>query len=193
MSRKSILVAFAVCGLALAMAENRVGAQTEYFKITGGGEGPTGLPLPGEPARSHWSVGVGTHLGKYSGEGYVETETATFNPDGTITGEFGSAGPYLFTGADGDVLACYYGQTAYGASTPGTFELVPLPELGEGVYMAYFVADFVPYAPACTGKFAGVRGGWTMYAVSAPFVLGSSEPLAYWWGGEGTLTFTRGH
>jgi hypothetical protein len=193
MRRKPNLFVFAVCALALAVAQGRAEAQSEHFKIVGGGVGPTGLPLPGQPARSHWSVGVGTHLGEYAGEGYVETETATFNADGTITGTFGSAGPYLFTAANGDVLACYYGQTAFGATTPGTFELVPQPELGAGIYVAFFVAQFVPYDPDCTGKFAGVSGSWTMYAMSAPFVLGSSNPLPYVWEGEGRLTFANGH
>jgi hypothetical protein len=192
MCRKPILVMFAICAFAFALAEGRAEAQAEHFKITGGGIAPTGLPLPGEAPRSHWSVGRATGLGEYSGEGYVETETATFNADGTITGTFGSAGPYLFTAADGDVLACYYGQTAFGATTPGTYTLVPQPELGEGIYIAYFVAQFVPYAPDCTGKFAGVTGSWTMYAMTEPFMLGSSEPLAYVWEGEGTLTFARG-
>jgi hypothetical protein len=32
-----------------------------------------------------------------------------------------------------------------------------------------------------------------MYAETAPFVLGSTEPLAYWWTGEGSLTFKQGH
>jgi hypothetical protein len=64
--------------------------------------------------------------------------------------------------------------------------------LGEGIYIAYFIAQFVPYDPECTGKFAGVSGGWTMYAMTGPFVLGSSNPVAYVWEGTGTLTFARG-
>jgi hypothetical protein len=191
MTRHSLVVAFVVCTLALVLAPGRAEAQPEPFVIVGGGVGPTGLPLPDEPPRSHWSVGRATALGEYSGEGYVETETATFNADGTITGTFGSAGPYLFTAEDGDVLACYYGQTAFGATTPGTFTLVPQPELGAGIYIAYFVAQFVPYQPECTGKFAGVSGGWTMYAMTGPFVLGSSDPLYYVWHGVGTLTYAR--
>jgi hypothetical protein len=192
MSRQSLILALVVCVSALTLTQGRADAQSEPFKIWGGGEGPDGLPLPGEPARPHWSVGGGTRLGKYNGYGYVETDSATFNADGTITGNFGSAGPYLFTGEDGDVLACYYGRTAFGATTPGTFTLVPQPALGEGIYIAYFVAQFVPYDPACTGKFAGVSGGWTMYAMSGPFLLGSSETLSYVWWGAGTLRFARG-
>ena len=125
--------------------------------------------------------------------GAIETDTVSFHSDGTITGQFGSAGPYLFTAANGDVLACYYGRTEFGATTPGTYELVPVPHLGPGVYIAFFVAQFVPYDPDCTGRFAGVSGGWTMYAVTAPFVLLASNPVPYVWEGEGTLTFAHGH
>jgi hypothetical protein len=192
MTRRTLVLSFIVATFALALAQGRAEAQPKPFHIAGGGVGPDGLPLPGEAPRPHWSVGKGTGLGNYSGDGYVETETATFNSDGTITGTFGSAGPYVFTAEDGDVLACYYGQTEYGATTPGTFTLVPQPELGEGIYIAYFVAQFVPYDPACTGKFAGVTGSWTMYAMTGPFLLGSSEPLAYAWVGVGTLTFAHG-
>ena len=193
MVRRPIVLMCAVCTIAFAPATTRAEAQTRPFRIAGGGIAPEGLPLPDEAPRPHWSVGTATSLGKYTGEGSVEIDTATFNADGTITGEFGSADAYQFTDADGDVLACYYGRTEYGATTPGTFELIPVPELGAGVYVASFIAQFVPYDPECTGKFAGVKGGWTMYAASAPFVLGSSDPLLYFWEGKGTLTFARGH
>jgi hypothetical protein len=193
MFRRPIVLAFAVCTLALALMQGRAEAQSEPFKITGGGIAPDGLPFPGQPSRSHWSVGVGTHLGKYSGDGYLETDTAVPHDDGTITGEFGSASPYLLTAANGDVLACYYGRTDHGATTPGTFELVPAPEVGPGYYVGYFVAQFVPDAANCTGKFAGVKGRWTMYAMTAPFLLGSDQPIAYVWHGEGTLIYSHGH
>ena len=42
--------------------------------------------------------------------------------------------------------------------------------------MAFFVAEFVPYLPECTGQFVGVGGRWTMLAVTNPFVLGSNRP-----------------
>jgi hypothetical protein len=192
MTRKSLVVAFVACTLALALAQGRVEAQTEHFTIVGGGVAPNGLPFPGQPPRSHWSVGRATGLAEYSGNGYLETDTASFNSDGTITGQFGSASPYLFTAANGDVLACYYGRTDFGATTPGTFTLVPQPELGAGIYIGFFIAEFVPYDPECTGKFAGVGGGWTMYAMTGPFVLGSSGPIPYAWHGEGSLTYARG-
>jgi hypothetical protein len=190
MLRNSLIAALAT--LALFAMETRAEAQTRSFTISGGGLGPKGLPLPGEPPRPHWSLGQGTTLGEYFGNGTVQTDTATFNSDGTITGEFGSGGPYIFTAATGGKLACYYGRTDYGAQSPGTFLLVPDSNLGEGWYIAYFVAEFVPYAPLCTGIYAGVSGSWTMYAVTAPFLLGSSEPLEYSWYGTGQLTFNQG-
>jgi hypothetical protein len=60
------------------------------------------------------------------------------------------------------------------------------------VYEAFFVAEFVPVADLCTGRFAGVSGNWVMYAQTEPFLLGSSDPLPYSWHGEGTLTFQKG-
>jgi hypothetical protein len=167
-------------------------AQVKPWKITGNGVGPLGLPLPGDPVpRPHSIVGNATHLGRHTGEGSVLTDTNNleFYPDGTITGEFGSADPFVFTGANDEILTCNYGRTAEGASTPGTFELVPV---SPGVYVAHFIAEFVPVPEECTGKFAGVTGSWVMYAVSEPFVLGSSDPLYYSWEGAGSLTFAKG-
>jgi hypothetical protein len=187
------IAASIVCTLALALAANRAEAQEKPFKITGGGAGPMGLPLPGEPGRPHWAVGTATHMGLYYGIGEVETDTADFHADGTITGTFGSPVPFVFTGANGDKLACYYGRTDFGAENPGTFELVPVTDLGPGWYVATFVAEFVPYDPDCTGKFQGVTGSWIMVATTAPFVLGSSDPVDYVWDGEGSLTFSHGH
>lgn len=190
MIRKPLITLFAVGALALALAPGQAQAQTRFFEIAGAGVGPDGLPLPGEPPRSHWAVGIATQLGLYYGQGEVETNTATFNSNGTITGQFGSATPFVFTGANGDVLACYYGRTDFGASTPGTFTLVPVPSYGAGWYIAIFVAEFVPFDPLCTGKFQGVTGGWTMYAMTGPFLLGSSESLDYAWEGAGSLTYS---
>ncbi len=193
MFAKPIVRALVACTVALALVQGWAEVRAEPFKILGGGVAPDGLPLPGQDPRSHWSVGFGTDLGRYTGDGFLRTDTATFHADGTITGQFGGASPYLFTGEDGDVLACYYGRTDFGATAPGMFLLVPVPELGQGVYIGYFVAQFVPYDPACTGQFARARGGWTMYAMTGPFVLGSSDPIPYVWEGEGKLTLPHGH
>ncbi len=180
-----------LCALALLLAPNQAEAQVKPFKIAGGGIAPDGIPLPVNSA-PHSAVGNANFLRKYSGEGEVETLTADFNPDGTVTGTFQSPVPFVFTGANGDNLACYYGNTAYGAENVGTFTLYPVPGFS-GWYVAFFVAEFVPYDPDCTGKFQGVSGGWTMYAITEPFELGSNNPLGYAWAGEGSLTFSKGH
>src|SRR4051794_15079979 len=84
----------------LVLACGTAHAQTKPFKITGSGVGPDGIPPPGAPSRPHWAVGTATHLGKYYGAGRVQTDTANlaFHGDGSITGEFGSAVPFVFTG-----------------------------------------------------------------------------------------------
>jgi hypothetical protein len=189
--KKAAVLVVAVTAI-LTVAGLNAEAKFKPFKIVGVGVGPDGIPLPGQPARFHWAIGHATELGKYFGEGEVQTDSATFLPDGSVVGEFGSAVPFVFFGEDGDQLACYYGRTEFGAKEPGTFTLVPHPELGEGVYQAFWVAEFVPFLDECTGKFAGVGGSWIMYAQSAPFVLGSTDPVAYAWHGEGELDFAKG-
>lgn len=187
------LMLMALAGaVALGTCDNRAQAMSvEAFKINGVGAGPDGLPLPGEAPRMHWAVGLGTHLGLYCGAGTVETDSAAPEPNGTITGEFGSGSPFIFRGSNGDELVCWYGKTAHGAPTPGTFTLTIVGIMGDGslVVTAAFVADFVPDGSASTGKFAGVSGYWTMYAYTEPFTLGSSDPVYYSWEGKGQLNF----
>ena len=192
---KSVVVCVSALVAVLAVFCGNAAAQVEKpFKISGGGVGPTGLPLPGQVPRSHSSTGEATHLGRYSGDGKVETDSASFDPEtGTFSGEFGSGSPYVFTGANGDELVCYYGRTDFGATNPGTFELVIVDVLSDGslVVEGTFVAEFVAQPKLSTGKFAGVTGNWIMYASTSPFVLGSSDPIDYTWEGEGTLTFQK--
>ena len=179
---------------ALVLAESPAQAQVEKpLKISGEGVAPLGLPLPGQDPRPHWIVGESTGLGRHTGAGTVQTDTASFEPDGRITGEFGSATPFVFTGANGDQLACYYGRTEFGASDPGTFELTIVDVLEDGslIVEAAWIAEFVPFSEECTGKFAGVTGSWIMFAYSDPFVLGSDDPISYEWEGDGSLTFQK--
>jgi hypothetical protein len=182
---------------ALALAPAPAGAQVvKPFKITGEGIGPLGLPLPGEKPREHWIVGEGTHLGRHYGEGTVQTDSADVDlAAGIITGEFGSgSSPFVFIGANGDRLVTWYGRTDHGASEPGTFTLTILGATPDGalIVQALWIAEFVAVPEASTGKFTGVTGSWVMYARSEPFVLGSDDPVAYSWEGEGELTFRRG-
>ena len=194
--RVNTLVASLSVALAfLAISGQNAQAQVKPFKIVGAGIAPNGIPLPGGSA-SHWAIGEATHLGKYHGEGAVHTNKITgFDPaTGVISGEFGSAVPFVFTGANGEKLSCQYGRDDLakadgGATSPGTFDLVPV---GDGTYVAFWIAEFVPVVSECTGKFAGVKGSWIMYAMSDPFVLGSTDPAGYSWQGEGQLEFAQG-
>lgn len=189
---KGIVIPLAALAAVMVFADQKADAQDRPFKISGAGAGPDGLPLPGQPAREHWVVGEATYLGRHTGDGTVRTDSAALDPNtGHITGEFGSGGPYTFTGANGDKLVCYYGRTDFGASKPGTFDLAIVDILADGslVVEALWIADFVVQPNLSTGRFAGVTGSWVMYAQSEPFVLGSNDPVYYSWQGQGTLKF----
>jgi hypothetical protein len=184
-----IPLAVVVAGLASSGAAR---AQTEPFKIRGEGVGPMGLPLPGQPARPHWIIGQATRLGRHSGEGSVQTDSAVPGPGG-FTGEFGAGSPFVFTGANGDRLVTWYGRTDHGATSSGTFTLtiVGFDPIGTPIVEAAFVAEFVAVPESSTGKFAGVTGSWVMFAFTEPFVLGSSDPIRYWWEGRGQLNYQK--
>src|SRR5262245_26006703 len=100
-----------IAGLAMATAPAHAQV-VKPFKITGEGVRPSGLPLPGQPPRMHWIVGEATHLGRHYGEGTVQTHSVdVFDLEaGVIAGKFGSGSPFIFTGANGDQLACDYGD-----------------------------------------------------------------------------------
>jgi hypothetical protein len=185
----SLVALFAVLVVACSPAQ----AQVKPFKIYGEGIATQGLPLPGQPARPHWIVGNATDLGLHHGAGTVATDSADFHPNGMVTGEFGSGSPFVFENLHHEKLVCEYGRVEFGASTPGTFTLVPIPQLGPGAFVAIFVAEFIPVPAASTGKFKGVTGGWNMIAVTAPFILGASDPVLYWWVGDGSLTYKARH
>jgi hypothetical protein len=189
MFRDFRFAALTVCALALTFSTTLADGVTKPFKIAGAGVAPNGLPLPTQPARPPRIVGTATHLGLHFGLGSVRTDTAVFHADGTITGDFGSGEPFVFYGANGDVLTCQYGRTDAGASTPGRFTLVPVGT--DGVYVAHFVAEFVPVPGESTGKFKGVTGSWIMDAYTAPFELMAEDPVPYVWFGEGKLTFKK--
>ncbi len=177
----------------LAAPETSEAQVQKPFRITGAGIAPDGLPLPGQGFGFHWIVGEATHLGQHYGEGSVRIDSATGNPDGTITGEFGSGDPFVFYAANGDQLLCYYGRTDFGASQPGNFILTIVDVLpsGELVVEAQWIAEFVVQPDDSTGRFAGATGSWVMYAFSKPFVLGSTDPVEYWWEGNGSITFQQ--
>lgn len=194
MLRPAVLIRTIALAIVLVMLAPVAMANDKPFSIVGAGVGPSGLPLPGEPPRFHWVVGVATQLGLHYGEGTVQTFSAV--PDfanGVINGTFGSGSPFVFRGANGDKLACYYGNTVFGAAEPGTFTLTILEINNDGTLLvqAAWIAEFVAQPNLSTGSFKGVKGSWIMYAYSAPFILGSDDPVVYWWEGEGVLKFPK--
>lgn len=197
MNRSALLCA--AFGIALLAADyGSAQAQTKPFKISGSGTADFGLPLPGQDPRPHEiDDGLASHLGRYTGFGSVRTDTALpVFEDGNLVGfegEFGSGEPFTFVAANGDELVCHYGRSDKGAAEPGTFELTIVGILPGGYLLveAAFIAEFVPQ-PESTGRFAGCTGGWIMYAFTDPFILGSTDPIDYWWEGEGSLTFKKG-
>ena len=187
MIRNARFVTLAVCTFALAFAQTRAQAQVKPLKITGGGPAPDGISLiPGTPS-PHSATGNATELGNYTGEGFFQILDFT----GPLSADFSSAPNFVLVAANGDRLAMTYGDTNNGAKQPGQVTLVPN---SDGSLTAYFVAEFNPDLPNCTGRFAKLTGGsLIMYAVSDPFfILGTSTtPFDYSWHGSGTLTFGK--
>jgi hypothetical protein len=187
MKRNLLIVSLTAWVLALVLTQGRAEAQVKPLKITGGGPAPEGISLiPGTPA-PHSATGNATELGHYTGHGFFQILDFT----GPLTAEFSSAPNFVFVAANGDHLAMTYGDVENGAKEPGQVTLVPN---SDGSFTAFFVAEFNPDLPNCTGRFAKLTGGsLIMYAVSDPFfIMGTSTtPFDYTWSGSGTLTFGR--
>jgi hypothetical protein len=180
---KAVVVPLAAI-VAILTASQTADAQVKPFKIVGGGIADY-VPLPGDPPAFHFAIGQATGLGRYYGEGEVRVDAIT----SPTTGEFSSAVPFVFTGANGDKLAFHYGRTDFGAEGPG---VVTLHDAGGGEVIAVWVAEFTPVAAASTGRFKKVIGGSVIVtAVTEPFVLGSDDPVAYVWEGKGQLKFAK--
>jgi hypothetical protein len=183
----SVIFPLIALAASLALAPSHAEAQVKPLKITGGGPAPDGISLiPGTPA-PHSATGNATELGTYTGEGFFQILEFT----GPLSAEFSSAPNFVFVAANGDHLAMTYGDTSNGAKQPGQVTLVPN---SDGSLTAYFVAEFNPDLPNCTGRFAKLTGGsLIMYAVSDPFfIVGTSTtPFNYTWEGSGTLTYSK--
>jgi hypothetical protein len=183
----SVIVPVIVLAASLTLTSSRAEAQVKPFKITGGGYAPDGISLIPDTPAPHSATGNATELGHYTGEGWFQILDYT----GAFTAEFSSAPNFVFVAANGDHLAMTYGDTNNGAAEPGQVTLVPN---SDGSFTAYFVAEFNPDLPNCTGRFAKLTAGsFIMYAVSEPFfILGTSTtPFNYSWHGSGTLTFGK--
>jgi hypothetical protein len=168
----------------LTLACHASEAQVKPFKVSGGGIADYIPVVPDVPV-FHFAVGQATELGNYYGEGKFELLGFT-SPS---TADFSSAKPFVFTAANGDQLAFTYGDTDNHAAQPGQ---VALTYVGDGKFVAVFVAEFNPVLKKCTGRFKKVIGGsFVMVAVTEPFVLGATDPVAYTWEGEGSLEFGK--
>ncbi len=180
------IAAIAVFSLSAMTAD----AQVKPLHITGSGPAPLGVSLFGADS-PHSSSGNATLLGKYSGEEGV-FNSLSFDP-GTLSGTF--QGSFVFVAANGDRLACTYGDTGNGADEPGEYQLFFVDETN---VIAVFLAEFNPVPAECTGRFQKVvDGSLIMLAMSEPFPLavnaaGFSPPFDYSWEGEGWLEFERG-
>jgi hypothetical protein len=190
-SRQRVLAIALVAVLGIATLA--VAGKTEVtkpFKVTGGGIAPEGLRPPGE-VTTHLIDGTATHLGHHTGEGSFEILSLAPTSPTTLEGTFQSYDPCVFIAANGDELVTYYGRTDKGAPQVGTFVITILDVTSEGLLVeAEFHATFV-VQPESTGRFAGASGNWFMIANTDPFILGSDEPTAYTWDGEGTLTLPK--
>ncbi len=185
--RPTAIVSLIAISASLAFTTPRADAQVKPLKITGGGPAPEGISLiRGTPA-PHSATGNATELGHYTGDGFFQILDFT----GPLTAEFSSAPNFVFVAANGDHLAMTYGVTSNEAKQPGQVTLVPN---SDGSLTAYFVAEFNPDLPNCTGRFAKLMGGsLIMYAVSDPFFIAgtSTTPFHYTWSGSGTLTYGK--
>lgn len=174
----------------LAFACHAAEAQVKPFKIVGGGNVPDGISLIPRVPSFHDSVGIATGLRKHHGEGAFQILEFTSE----LTADFSSAPDFVFTAANGDDLAFTYGDVHNGAAQPGKMELFPV---GDGSFIAVFVAEFNPVPAKCTGGFANVVGGsFIMVAVSEPFFFDLDDPtdprttpFEYFWAGKGTLKY----
>jgi hypothetical protein len=187
MKGKPFAASLGICTVVLALAHSQAHAQVKPFKITGGGYVPEGISLIPYTPVPHSTVGNATELGNYTGEGWFQILDFT----GPLTADFSSAPNVVFVAANGDHLAMTYGDTDNGAKQPGEVMLFPN---SDGSFTGYFIAEFNPDLPNCTGRFAKLTGGsFIMYAVSDPFfIVGTSTtPFFYTWHGSGTLTFGK--
>jgi hypothetical protein len=186
MFRKTVVVCLTT--VALALVSSTANAQLKPFKVSGGGPAPIGLSIFGFDS-PHSATGNATHLGKYSGDGIANVLSIDL-----LSGSGTFKGTFTFTAANGDKLACTYGDTANGAEQDGAYQLY---DVGGGNIRVVFIAEFNPVPALCTGKFKKVSdGSFLMIAVTEPFPLqhdelGFTPAFNYAWEGEGWLEFAK--
>ena len=108
-------------------------------------------------------------------------------------------GSYVFVAANGDRLACTFGDVDNGAEGLATFEVSQPDE--DGKVSITFVGEFNPVPAACTGRFSKViDGSFELTAVteridlviSPPAQGAFTPPFDMIWAGEGFLEFRKG-
>jgi hypothetical protein len=184
---------FVICaGLLFAVDAQHIVAQVVPFRVDGSGTAPMGASVFGFDS-PHNATGNGTYLGKYTGNEGV-FNSLSFDP---MTGSGTFKGRFVFVAANGNRLACSYGDTGNGAAEDGFY--FAIPSAVPGKFVIVFVAEFNPILAECTGRFAALTGGgFTMLAMTEPIDLvldqnGFTPPFALSWVGEGTLTFDQGN
>jgi hypothetical protein len=187
--QKAVVVRLSALGIMLTLASHRAEAQVEPFKVTGRNQAPMGLSIFGADS-PHSATGHATHVGRYSGDGVGNV--LSFDPS-TGSGTF--RGHFTFVAANGDRLACTYGDTRNGARQDGTFQI---HDAGFGNIVVVFIAEFNPIPSECTGRFRDVvDGSFLMVAETDPFPLqidehGFTPPFDFTWEGDGWIEFDRG-
>ncbi len=134
-----------VLATAIGVASSSVHAQVVPFKVDGGGTAPMGVSVAGIDS-PHNATGNGTQLGAYTGNEGV-FNSLSFDPM-TASGTF--EGSFVFVAANGDRLACTYGDTDNGAADDGFYYAVPSAE--PGLFNIVFCAEFNPILDECTGR-----------------------------------------
>src|SRR5262249_9854584 len=129
------------------------------------------------PLTTHSIDGTATQLGRHTGQGSFDILSLDLT---TFEGTFASHDACVFVAANGDELVTYYGRTDKGADDVGTFVITVLGSTSDGnlIVQAEFFAEFV-VQPESTGRFAGASGSWFMIANTEPFILFTSDPVAY--------------
>jgi hypothetical protein len=173
----------------LTLACNAAQAQVKPFRVSGGGPAPEGFSIFGADS-PHSATGRATFLGRYSGDDGIAI-ALSFDP---ATGSGTFKGSFTFVAANGDKLACTYGDPDNGAEQVGEFQVY---DVGGGNVKVVYVAEFNPIVEKCTGRFKHVvDGSFLMIAMTDAFPLqidadGFTPPFNYTWEGEGWLKFKK--
>jgi hypothetical protein len=176
-----MLVVVGLVHLALTMPAH---AQKEIpFTVFGVGTIYDPLPpSPGEPFLEFDAIGTASGLGYYqTSRSTLEVLFQQADPDAdTIPFENADDPPVILFQSDRGTLAFHYDATAPGLG-------VTLFPVGDGKFIAFFLAEFTPAPDFSTKRFKRIKGGsFLMYAWTEEFSLGDTQ-VQYIWTGSGPL------